>query len=62
MESFTKTLLVFIRFAFLLYLIFVFFPQRAFGQELTPRQKGYELCNRAVVKVEHAEYEVIPCG
>lgn len=35
-------------------LLFVF-PANTFGQELTPRQKGYELCNRAVVKVEHAE-------
>lgn len=55
MESFTKTLFLFVLFALLLYSIFVVFPQRAFGDELTPRQKGYELCNRAVVKVEHVE-------
>lgn len=55
MESFPKTFSVYVLFCLLLYFIFVFFPQRAFGQDLTPRQKAYELCNRAVVKVEHVE-------
>ena len=45
MESYIKTLCF----------IFIFFTQYAFGDELTPRQKGYELCGRAVVKVERGE-------
>lgn len=54
MKPLEKALYFFTVFALFSLLLFVF-PANTFGQELTPRQKGYELCNRAVVKVEHAE-------